>query len=60
MIFPYPRRTVHAGAGDAKRPDLVFLRERGWGAWPDLVVGKPMEGRRKVALPGGGCPGVRV
>jgi hypothetical protein len=26
----------------------------------ELVVGKPVERRKRVAVPGGGCPGVRA
>ena len=60
LIFPYPRAAVRAGPPDAKRPDLVFLRERGGGPRTEGAVGKPLEGRRRAALPGGGCPGVRM
>jgi hypothetical protein len=60
LIFPYPCAAVHAEAIDAKRVSRAVLRGGPVIARTYLVVGKPLEGRRRVALPGGGCPGVKA
>ncbi len=57
MIFPYPHGIVHA--------ETLMLRQdptpSGCGERrTEGVVGKPMERRKRVAVPGGGRPGVRV
>ena len=57
MIFPYPYGIVHAETGDAKFPGEAFGRILVTN-YP--AVGKPMERRKRVAVPGGGCPGVRA
>jgi hypothetical protein len=46
-------------------PKRVMLRVRAEpsgeaGTRTDPAVGKPMERRKRVAVPGGGCPGVRA
>ena len=57
MIFPYPYGIVHAETGDAKFPGEAFGRILVTN-YP--AVGKPMERRKRGAVPGGGCPGVRA
>ena len=58
MIFPYPCGVVRAETGDAKAVTWV-LRGAGSGR-TDPAVGKPVGRRRRVAVPGGGRPGVRA
>ena len=58
MIFPYPYGIVHAETGDAKAVSRA-LRGAGSGR-TDPAVGKPVGRRRRVAVPGGGRPGVRA
>jgi hypothetical protein len=57
LIFPYPCTAVHA--------ESLMLSQlpmpSGGGAWrTEGVVGKLMERRKRLVLPGGGCPGVRA
>jgi hypothetical protein len=57
LIFPYPYGIVQA---ESAMLSFLPMPSGGGGSRPERVVGEPVERRKRLAVPGGGCPGVRA